>query len=304
MVRTLTERISGYEVLARWDDPKYGFLTPDVFIPVLEKSHNVYLLDLEILRQICIGYKNRTTRNAELVPVSFNLSRVDFEVKDIHERINAITDKYDVPHNMIHIEITESSFFEGTESLEDHIQWFRRDGYEIWMDDFGSGYSTFNTLQIHSFDFIKLDMMFLRHFNEKAEEIIKSIITLAKKLGIGTVCEGVENAEQVEFLKKVGCERMQGWYYGRPIPLLDFDHLNIERTNRLEIVEEQSYWNAISRINLLSSDAELILEYKENTGKVLATNEAMYRVMDKIHPEGSKKHLNVLCSKGMRCLIL
>jgi len=285
LVRSLTGELTSFEALARWEDPTYGFLTPDIFIPPLEKNGDIYLLDLAILEIICRYYKEEHEKSFDFVPVSFNLSRVDLEVKDIHERINSICDKYEVPHKMIHIEITESSSSEKEEALEEHIQWFHRDGFEVWMDDFGNGFSTLNTLQTHSFDVIKLDMMFLRHFNKKAELILRSIIKMAKSLGIGTVCEGVETLEHAQYLKEIGCERLQGWYYGRPQPGEVTQGLVHDNEQNCETSEEHEYWDKIASIDLLSGHPEMIVEYSDHKWKPIAINKHMFRAFTEIHPE-------------------
>jgi len=286
IVRGLTGELSGYEALARWDDPTYGFLTPDVFIPALEKSGDIYILDLTILEIICKNYKKRSVKSFESVPFSFNLSRLDFNVKDIHERISSICDKYQVPHHMFHIEITESTTCDKDNDLEEHIQWFQRDGFEVWMDDFGSGYSTLNTLQTHSFNVIKLDIMFLRNFNKKAERILRSIVQLAKSLDIGTVCEGVETQEQVEFLREIGCERLQGWYYGRPQPIEGLEKSSSDDSFSYETAEDQLYWDKISRVDLLSGIPEMIVEYSHDKWELVAVNKNMYKAIVEVHPEG------------------
>ncbi|MCR5692332.1 MAG: EAL domain-containing protein [Eubacterium sp.] len=285
LVRSLTGELSCYEALARWNDPTYGFLTPDIFIPPLESNGQIYRLDLAILEIICKKFKEQEEKSLDFVPASFNLSRADLEVNDIHERINEVCDKYNVPHKMIHIEITESSFYEKEEALEEHIQWFHRDGYEVWMDDFGNGFSTFNTLQTHSFDVIKLDMMFLRHFNRKAELILSSIVKMAKSLGIGTVCEGVETRENAEFLKEIGCERMQGWYYGRPQPNESLKELVREEKDTYETWEEQTYWDEVASIDLLSGLPEMIVEYSDHNWTTIALNKNMTKAFGEIHPE-------------------
>ncbi|MCR5624402.1 MAG: EAL domain-containing protein [Lachnospiraceae bacterium] len=285
VVRSLTGEISCFEALARWNDPVYGFLTPDIFIPPLEQNGEIYLLDMAILEIICRNYKEQQEKSYDFIPVSFNLSRIDFEIMDIHERINTICDKYNVPHKMIHIEITESTSFEKEEALEEHIQWFHRDGYEVWMDDFGNGFSTFNTLQTHSFDVIKLDMMFLHNFNKKAELIISSIIKMAKSLGIGTVCEGVEISEHAQFLKDIGCESMQGWYYGRPQPCDVIKELKHDDEHNYETADEHHYWDKIAGIDLLSGLPEMIVEYSNHKWKHIAANKQMLKAFEEIHPE-------------------
>ncbi len=296
VVRSLTGEVSCYEALARWNDPVYGFLTPDIFIPPLEESRDIYLLDLAILEIICKNYKEQQDRSFDSLPVSFNLSRIDLGIKDIHERINSICDKYDVPHKMIHIEITESTSFEEEGVLEEHIQWFHRDGFEVWMDDFGNGFSTFNTLQTHSFDVIKLDMMFLRHFNRKAELILSSIVKMAKSLGIGTVCEGVETSEYSQFLKEIGCERMQGWYFGRPQPSDILKELKRDDKHSYETSEEQEYWDKVAGVDLLSGRPEMIVEYSDHRWIPIAVNKHMNKAFTEIHPEEKLEVLSMSMS--------
>ncbi len=293
VVRSLTGEIWCFEALARWNDPIYGFLTPDVFIPPLEQNGDIFLLDLAILEIICKNYKEMQDKSYDFIPVSLNLSRIDFEVIDIHERINAICDKYAVPHKLIHIEITESTSFDKEDALEEHIQWFHRDGYEVWMDDFGNGFSTLNTLQTHSFDVIKLDMMFLHNFNRKAELILSSIIKMAKSLGVGTVCEGVESPEHARFMKEIGCESMQGWYYGRPQPSDVIKRLKNDDEHNYETSDEHKYWDKIASIDLLSGLPEMIVEYSNHSWLSIAVNKNMVKAFKEIHPEEDISVLNM-----------
>ena len=292
IVRSLTGEISCFEALARWNDPIYGFLTPDIFIPPLEKNGDIYLLDMAILENICKIYKEQSAKSFDFIPVSFNLSRVDLGIKDIHEQINAICDKYEIPHDMIHIEITESASYEIGTAMEEHIQRFHRDGYKVWMDDFGNGFSTFNTMQTFSYDVIKLDMMFLRNFNKKAEIILDSIIKMAKSLGIGTVCEGVETREHAKFLSEIGCERVQGWYFGRPQPSEIAKGLKHDDEHNYETSEEQNYWDKISSVNLLSGTPEMIVEYSDHNWNIITLNKSMCKAFNEIHPKEKLEILN------------
>ncbi|MCR5215767.1 MAG: EAL domain-containing protein [Lachnospiraceae bacterium] len=293
IVRSLTGEISSFEALARWNDPVYGFLTPDIFIPPLEANGDIHLLDLAILEIICQHYQEQKKQSCDFVPVSFNLSRSDFNISDIHEQINVICDRYEVPHQMIHIEITESTTFDQEDALEEHIQWFHRDGYEVWMDDFGNGFSTFNTLQTHSFDVIKLDMMFLRHFNRKAELILRSIVKMAKSLGMKTVCEGVELSEHAQFLKDIGCENMQGWYYGRPQPSDVITNLMKGDDAPFENSKEHQYWEKIAQVDLISDQPEMIVEYSNHQWVPIAINKQMVKTFAEIHPEENLQMLNM-----------
>lgn len=301
VIRTLTGKIVGYEALARWNDSKHGFLQPNTFISVLENCKKIHLLDLEVLRQICAKYHDFYSLHDIFVPISFNLSRMDFDIEDIHERINQIVDEYNVPHNLIHIEITESISYVDKIALENHIKRFHSDNYDVLMDDFGSGFSTLNTLQFHSFDTLKLDMMFMRNINKKANEIIRSIVRLSKKLNMGTICEGVETKAQLEFLKSIGCEKVQGWYFGKPNPFSEELFLENLKNNKYETKDERIYWDKISRQDITSSlEPWIILESDDDKTycSVIDCNEAMKKKIYEIYPLGYEQAMESLSKES------
>ena len=215
--------ICGAEALARWIDPKYGFLSPKDFITALEDSQLIYKLDIAMLRIVCRDLRYNMDHGLPIFPVSINFSRHDFVV-DIVSLINEVTTEYNIPHHYIHIEITESALTKDEDNLKQAMDRLHELGFAIWLDDFGSGYSSFNVLKDFNFDVLKLDMKFLVGFegNEKAKILIKSVIELADQIGIKTLCEGVETKEQAEFLKQVHCGRLQGWLIGKPISYEEF----------------------------------------------------------------------------------
>lgn len=214
-----TNKLCGFEALARWDDPEHGFLPPFEFVGILEDAHLIQKLDLFMLKKICEKYRKETNLGHKCVPISFNLSRLDFKLSDIYKELTRLTKEYDVPHKMIHIEITES-VLDGDEDgyIREQVTRFQNDGFEVWMDDFGSGFSSLNVLKDYDFDFLKIDMMFLRNFTEKSKVIIRAIVEMAKLLHVGTLSEGVETKEHLDFLKEIGCDRVQGYYYSKPLP--------------------------------------------------------------------------------------
>ena len=214
-----TNKLCGFEALARWDDPEHGFLPPFEFVGILEDAHLIQKLDLFMLKKICEKYRKETNLGHKCVPISFNLSRLDFKLSDIYKELTRLTKEYNVPHEMIHIEITES-VLDGDEDgyIREQVTRFQNDGFEVWMDDFGSGFSSLNVLKDYDFDFLKIDMMFLRNFSEKSKVIIRAIVEMAKLLHIGTLSEGVETKEHLDFLKEIGCDRVQGYYYSKPLP--------------------------------------------------------------------------------------
>lgn len=249
--RSLTGRICGAEALARWVDPKYGVLKPDFFIEVLEEAHLVHKLDLAIIRQVCAMLARRREEQQPLVPISVNLSRVDFQVCNIYDEIEKIRRYFNLPASLLKIEILESTVTSKPQELRQAIANFHASGYEVWMDDFGSGYSNFNNLDEYDFDLLKIDMVFLRDFGSrsKAKTLISIVVDMAKKLGLHTLCEGVETQEQSDFLQEIGCERQQGYLFSRPIPEEEF--LAKLAAVKLEDPDSNSYYDTVSQVNVL-----------------------------------------------------
>ena len=212
--------LCGVEALARWVDPKYGFLTPYLFIGALEDSQLIYKLDIAVLRIVCKDIRYNIDNGLPAIPVSINFSRYDFAVVDIVSMIDEVVTEIGIPKNLLHIEITESALTEDEDNLKKAMDRLHKLGYEIWLDDFGSGYSSFNVLKDFDFDMLKLDMKFLVGFegNAKAKTLIKAVVQLANQIGMKTLCEGVETDEEAEFLKSVHCGRLQGYLIGKPMP--------------------------------------------------------------------------------------
>ena len=211
--------LCGVEALARWIDPQYGFLPPGKFIPALESASAIYKLDAEILRLVCKDIRENMDNGLPVLPVSINFSRADFGLVDIVEIVNKATEEFNVPHHLIHVEITESALTDEEDVLKDTIKRLHENDFATWLDDFGSGYSSFNVLKDFEFDVLKLDMAFLIGFNgnEKAKALIKAVISLANEIGMRTLCEGVETDEQAAFLESADCGRLQGYLYGKPL---------------------------------------------------------------------------------------
>lgn len=217
-------KLCGVEALARWIDPKYGFLSPAKFIPALENSQLIYKLDIAILRLVCKRIRENIDSGEYVLPVSINFSRIDFKVCDIVSIIDQTIKEFDIPRNLLHIEITESALNDDVVALKESIKRLHDLGFEVWLDDFGSGYSSFNVLKDFDFDVLKLDMAFLKGFedNKKSHVLIQSVIDMADQIGIKTLSEGVETKEEAEFLEKISCGRLQGYLYGKPIPYEEF----------------------------------------------------------------------------------
>ena len=215
--------LCGAEALARWIDPKYGFLSPAKFVPALENARLIYKLDKEILRLVCQDIRYNLDHHLPVLPVSINFSRADFGIIDIVQIVTDTVEQYKVPHHLLHIEITESALSDEEDTLKSTINGLHHNGFAMWLDDFGSGYSSFNVLKDYEFDVLKLDMKFLTGFsnNKKARALISSVVAMAEQIGMKTLCEGVETMEQAAFLEEASCGRLQGYLYGKPLSYND-----------------------------------------------------------------------------------
>lgn len=283
VVRTITGAFCGAEALARWNDPGKGLLPPAKFIPVLEETGRITELDLYVLKQICQDYQMISQRGYRVVPVSFNLSRKDLLHDDIIERIEAIMARYNVPRELINVEITESAFVEDVERIGPALKKLHELGYQVWMDDFGSGYSSLGILKDYSFDEIKIDMSFLSNFDKKARNIIRSVVTRAKRIGVQTLAEGVETKEQHVFLYKIGCEKIQGYYFGRPMPGKVLHRYVKDTQQMLESLAMQNYYNQISAVNYQTDAPLMIIERYDKKFHILYSNE---KYTDVLHRDG------------------
>ncbi|MBR1440378.1 MAG: EAL domain-containing protein [Lachnospiraceae bacterium] len=219
VVRTTTGVICGCEALARWLDPELGMISPGDFIPILEEIHMIHKLDLHIVEDVCHDIRKALDAGLKVSPISINLSRLDFQLCDAFAEVEAIRKKYNVHPRMLHVEVTESAMNDDTGYMNEVLDKFREAQYEIWMDDFGSDYSSLNSLQDYEVDTLKLDMKFLKNFEKNAKSgiIIESVVDMAKRLEINTLTEGVETRAQSEFLKRIGCEKMQGFLFYKPM---------------------------------------------------------------------------------------
>ncbi len=215
------KKLCGCEALARWIDPKYGFLSPGEFIPTLEDVRLIHKLDKCIFESVCRDIRKVMDEGKTAVPVSINFSRLDFELMDAVAEFESLIEKYNIPKEYVHVEITESALTANQSHLQECIEKLHADGFAIWLDDFGSGYSSLNVLKDFKFDVIKIDMKFLSNFEQKpvSKIILDAIVKLSEKIGMLTLTEGVETKEQADFLSDIGCGRLQGYLFGKPIPL-------------------------------------------------------------------------------------
>lgn len=257
IIRTYGTRISDVEALAHWDDPIDGIISPEDFVPVLEEFRLVHKLDLHILELVCADCNAFAKLGRVAVPVNVNISRYDLELCDIVSEAVSIIDRYNVSHSMINIEITESAFSQRNDLLRAAIDRFHQQGIQVWMDDFGSGYSSLNVLREYGFDALKIDLRFLKHHDDvsrlRAQTMLPYIIGMAKDINILTLAEGVETREQYEFLKEIGCGKVQGFYFAHPIPLKQMVKLMDNGRIPPETRSMRGYYDAVTSVNLLTS---------------------------------------------------
>lgn len=253
VIRTYTENICGFEALARWIDPEQGFLSPGDFIPILEDNRLSYKLDMYIAKRVISMLHQRSKNGLPTVPVSVNISRSDFDYCDPVEIISNECDMHGVGRNLICIEITETAIMTNREQVREAITRFHSAGFEVYMDDFGSGYSSLNILKDFDFDEIKIDMGFLKNFNEKSKTIVTMAVKMAKNMGMHTLAEGVETKEHADFLRDIGCERIQGYYYGKPLPYGESEKYIDEKSLIMENREIYSLYQKTGLIDVVSS---------------------------------------------------
>ena len=251
VVRSFTGKACGMEALARWEDPDFGCISPGDVIPILEQHHLIHKHDIHMVRCVCQTLRARMDAKLPVVPISVNLSRLDFELCNIFDEVQAALEAYDIEPRLLEIEVTESMLDDSNDVFKPQIERFRNAGHEIWMDDFGSGYSSLNLLKDYKFDVLKIDMAFLRGLesNQNSKQILTSIVDMAKRIGVRTLAEGVENQAHLDFLKDIGCEMIQGYLFSHPSPS-EPDRLGTDLD--AETPGERTYCETVGRINLLS----------------------------------------------------
>lgn len=219
------EKLGGAEALVRWIHPTEGFVPPNKFIPIFEKNGFILKLDDFMLEEVAKQQAKWISEGWNVVPVSVNVSRAHFTREDLAEHICGIVDKYQVPHDVIELELTESAFFDDKDTLLSTVKKLREAGFAVSMDDFGAGYSSLNSLKELSLDVLKIDADFFRGTDslDRGMLIVTEVINLAKKLNMKIVAEGIENREQVDFLTEQECDLIQGYYYAKPMPLGEFE---------------------------------------------------------------------------------
>lgn len=226
-IDTETLELIGAEALVRWQKPDGSFVYPDEFIPLIERSGQVIDVDYYVYREVFRFLDERLKEGKRVVPISLNVSRVHLQKMHILEYVKELLEKFKIPCSLVEFELTESIYLENTEQALELIKGLHKMGIKVSMDDFGSGYSSLNLLSKLPIDIIKLDRVFLKEgeMQESDRIIISCVVDMAKKLKIASLCEGVETQEQSDYLKEVGCQMQQGYYFSGPIPQAVFENL-------------------------------------------------------------------------------
>lgn len=272
VVRTLSGKLCSMEALCRWMDPEKGILSPAVVIPALEKAKLIYKLDAYVLDQVGQRLRSQMVSLQPMVPISFNLSRLDFVMTDPLALVEDVVQKYHLMRDYLCIEITETTMVQDVPAMTRQLQRLHKSGYKIWLDDFGSGYSSLNVLHNYHFDELKIDMAFLQNLNEKGRKIIVSVVLMAKALGVHTLAEGVETLDQLNFLKSIGCEKIQGFYYSAPLPyekwILRQKELGLGTENRLE----ENCYDRAGLVNVITDEPVAICRFDHGNLAILLAN--------------------------------
>lgn len=222
-----TEEVYGAEALVRWIHPQKGLISPGKFIPVFESNGFIGRLDYYMWEYTCKLLRKWMDEGLEPSPVSVNVSRANMYNMNLVDSLIELTKKYDIPPKMLQLELTESAFMDDQDMMIKKVKRLQENGFTVLMDDFGSGYSSLNTLKDIPVDILKVDMKFLGtgDVNGRSERILASVVHMAEWLDLPVIVEGVETKEQRNFLDSIGCHYAQGYYYAKPMPWEEYENI-------------------------------------------------------------------------------
>ncbi|BAL84346.1 putative response regulator receiver protein [Selenomonas ruminantium subsp. lactilytica TAM6421] len=220
------KQVIGAEALVRWNYPK-GMIMPGKFIPIFEKNGFIVRLDRYVWEEACKVLRSQLDEGVEPVPISVNVSRLNFFSHDLLEFLQGLVKKYDLQPNLLKLEITESAYVENPHQLMAMVRAFRGNGFPVMMDDFGSGFSSLSMLKDLPVDVLKIDMAFVQEVDKssRAGAIMETVVELGQRLHMNVVVEGVETKEQLDFLERIGCREVQGYYFAKPMDVESFKGL-------------------------------------------------------------------------------
>ena len=218
-------KLAGAEALVRWEHPEFGMIYPGSFISVFEENGLIQLMDDYIWRQAAAQVKKWKDKYHMTIPISVNVSRIDIQDENIVSNMCDIVKEAGIDVKDLHLEITESAYTSDTDQLVEVVAQFREKGFVIEMDDFGSGYSSLNMLTTLPIDILKVDMRFMQSISQdkKSLRMMELVKEIADFLNVPVVAEGVEEKEQLDTLKELGCQMIQGYYFSKPLPVSEFE---------------------------------------------------------------------------------
>lgn len=276
---------AGAEALVRWFQPDKGMISPGDFLPIFERNGFIIKLDYYVWEEACKLLRRWLDEGKNPLPISVNVSRVNIYNPGFIESICDLAEKYRLLKSLLELEITESAYSDNPTMMRESIKQLQEKGFIILMDDFGSAYSSLNILKDIEMDILKIDMKFMENAERpgRSQNIIASIIRMAKWLHLPVVAEGVEKLEQVEFLRKIGCEYVQGYYFAKPMPVDQYESLiyskQILQGEKLAVYNNEETWSPNKEMELLLSQVTLpliIYEVSERSVKIIRVNQVFY----------------------------
>jgi diguanylate cyclase (GGDEF)-like protein len=277
--RIKDDRLAGAEALVRWNHPEWGMQSPAEFIPLFEKNGFITKLDQFVWERACEVLEEWDKQGIAPESISVNVSRADIYNADLTDILLSIVKKHGLTPERLHLEITESAYTEDPKQIIDTVNSLREIGFVIEMDDFGSGYSSLNMLNQMSLDILKLDMKFIRSETAKPmnQGILRFIMSLARWMNLSVVAEGVETKEQLERLREIGCDYVQGYYFAKPMPCAEFaDRMRaVPKAPEIRSLATESFWEEETLPYLLVAD-----ESEEYRKAVVHTFAGRYRVVE------------------------
>lgn len=315
-INLVTGKPYGAEALVRWMHPTKGMIAPAEFIPVYERNGIIGRLDQYMWRKVCALLRKWLDEGKNPDPISVNVSRVNIYNPHLVKILNKIITEYRIPPQLLNLEITESAFMEDQSLVMKTVKRLHDLGFKIMMDDFGSGYSSLNVLKDMDVDYLKIDMKFLEEektFNGKGEKVLTSVVRMAKWLQLPSIVEGVETEEQVDFLKCIGCEYAQGFYYAKPMPVVEYEmYIAREKKKEEQISKNENadmigeLWNTRSSVSILFDALDVpiaIYEYRNDKIELLRSNNLYEEYINIENEELMKQEIVELKKKIKRALV-
>lgn len=310
-----TKEPVGGEALVRWKLPDGKMNSPGEFIPIFEKNGFITKLDLYIWERVCIIMRQWLDQGKRVEPISVNISRVDLYNPKLADTLIHLTEKYNIPPKLFNLEITESAYIDNPDVMCNVMMKLQRKGFVIMMDDFGSGYSSLNILKDINVDVLKIDMKFLSKtaIPGRGENIVASVVRMAKWLNIPVIAEGVESKEQADFLHSIGCEYCQGYYFAKPMPVDEYEKL-FEETGAIEEQQQEtshfkadSLWTLTPEMEFLFNSvpqAICIYEFDGENIDLIRTNKTFDEVIGIENFYFNKNNIFSMCHEDYRAKLL